>query len=340
MADLARLTREALERAMGDAGWPRCTWPPGDEAYERQAAAPFVLRAEFWIEDSVEAMVSVFSPALDQALSQLGEGDVDAWVARDPLDEPVTIESPDQVEEVVADLVRRVDAAAERLRAYADVDAFAEAIAADEDMREGAPIAVPVLLTVVGRKREAHERAELAARDLDDRLRRWMRGERPPPPPGFEDRFNWSAALKESIRKTRERRATSGAERPERPQASWDDLARTGRSVLGLLRGKLPPSTIFPARDGAWEPVELRSDAEPVLEKARERSPLALPQGAIIEARIEWATPGQLRVLVDGTDVGNIAARGGAGESTVSAKVERTRRDAPLSLAIQLPAGR
>jgi hypothetical protein len=190
---------------------------------------------------------------------------------------------------------------------------------------------------VAGCKREARERAKLAPGDLDDRLRRWMRGERPPPPPGFEDTFSWTDALKESIRKTRERRAEPPSARAQRPQASWRDLARTGRSVVRLLRGELPSSTVFPAPDGEWERVELGPDAEPVLERARERSPLVLPQGALIEARIEPAARGRLRVLVDGTDVGTVPAPEGAGEATVSGKVERLRRDAPLSLTIQLP---
>jgi hypothetical protein len=322
-----------LDAAMGEAGWTGSSWASG-AAYDRPAPAPFLLRVQFWLDGEpvvVQALLTMLSEAVDTALEDLGEEDVVAWVTRDPLPADVTIERLDEVEAVVAD----VGAAAGRMLVYADVDRFVEAIETDDDTREYAALVVPVVLAVAARRGEARERARLAPGDFAERLDRWLAGERSPPPPGSEDTFSWGDALKASLKKAR---AVTPEERAERPQMSWRDIGRTGQTLGRLLRGELPPSTVFPERERAWVTVELGPDVAPVLERAREQSSLAILQDALIEARVEPAEAGRRRVLVDAVHVGWVPASEGVDAATVPARLQRTRRDGPLSLAVQLPS--
>jgi hypothetical protein len=72
-----------------------------------------------------------------------------------------------------------------------------------------------------------------------------------------------------------------------------------------------------------------------VLEAARRAAPLPIWQNAWVEARIE-PDGERLRVLLNGVEVGTLAAPAGSGAATVPAKIERHRRDAPLELCVQL----
>ena len=287
MADLARLTHDALDRGLRAAGWK----PVVSDTYERRVNRRFGLQAQFWI-------------------------DGDPVIAR-----------ADQVEEVVAGVLAQLEAAGERMGVYADVDAFAAALEAEEDTRDDAPIIVPALLAATGREREARERARPAPGEFAERLDGWLRGERSPSPPGSTE---FSIDWREVVAKARERHAEPPEVRAQRPQASWGDVLRTGRGLVRTLREELPPTMPIPARDGAWEPVELDHDAQAVLEAARRAAPLPLWQNAWVEARIEPDG----RVLLDGAEVGTVAARGEA--AAVPGKIERHRRDGPLELSVQL----
>jgi|GEM_PF-6441506 len=204
---------------MRAAGWTRVRWLANDgNVYERVVPAPFGLTAEFWVDDApvlVAAQVTLQCDAVDQALEELGEGDIAAWIVEDPLSEDIAVERPERVEEVAGDVVARIGAAAERLRACATVDAFNEAVATREDTRESAAIAVPVVLAVSGRVAEARERARAVPGDFAERLDRWLAGERIDTP----EPFDWVGAFKTSLRKARERDPHEGGRR--RPGASW-----------------------------------------------------------------------------------------------------------------------
>jgi hypothetical protein len=108
-------------------------------------------------------------------------------------------------------------------------------------------------------------------------------------------------------------------------------LAATGRA---RERARRVPGD-FADRLDRW----LRGERPPPpAEHARKRSPLPWLTGGFLEARVEPVADGRLRVLLPGAEVGTVAAPPGTGAATVCAKVERTRRDAPLSLAVQLPS--
>jgi hypothetical protein len=326
VADLAHLTRGALERGLHAAGWK----PLVTDTYRRRVNRQFELHAQFWIEGDpvvVQALISMECPRLWMVLVDLGEDELECVVSRDPLDGDPVVERADRVEEVVAGVLARLEAAGERMGVYADVDAFAAALEGDEETRRDAPIVVPALYAATGDKREARERARLAPGDFADRLDGWLRGERPPDPDTVP--FDWRGAWAAAREKARERQAEPPEVRAQRPQASWGDVFRTGRGLVRMLREELPPTTPFPARDGAWEPVELNPGAQPLLEAARRAAPLPIWQNAWVEARVEPDG----RVLLDGAEVGTVAAPGEAG--TVPGKIERHRRDAPLELAVQ-----
>jgi hypothetical protein len=328
VADLARLTRDALDRGLRAAGWK----PSGDGSYDRRVNRQFELVTQVWVEGEpvvVQSLLSLECPRLWMVLVHLGEDEREPAVRRDPLEADPVVERADQIEAAVPGVVARLEAAAERMEVYADVDAFAAALASEEETREDSPVVVPALLAATGRKREARERVRLVPGDFAERLDGWLRGERPPPPPGFGDvPFDWRGAFAAAREKAREREAEPPGVRAQRPQASWGDVFRTGRGLVRMFRDGLPPT--MPARDEAWTPVELNRDAPPVLEAARRAAPLPIWQNAWIEARIEPDG----RVLVDGAEVGTVAARGEA--ATVPGKIERNRRDAPLGLAVQL----
>jgi hypothetical protein len=325
VADLARLTRDALDRGLRAAGWK----PAASGVYDRRVNRHFELVAQFWAEGepvAVQALLSLESRRLWMVLVDLGEDGREPAVRRDPLDADPVVEREDQVEAVVAGVLARIEAAAQRLAgAYADVDAFAAALEGDEDTRADAPIVVPALLAATGRRREARERARRVPGDFAERLDGWLRGERRPPPPGSAVSIDWRRVFE----KARERHAEPPEVRAQRPQASWGDVFRTGRGLVRLLREE-SPALPTPARDGVWQPVELRADAQPVLEAARRAAPLPIWQNAFVEARVE---PGG-RVMVDGVEVGTVAMRGEG--ATVPGKIERNRRDGPLELAVQL----
>src|SRR4051794_30745624 len=100
-------TREELGRAMRAAGWIRTD----SDVYERRVPAPFVFRAQFWIEGAPVALQStlwIACEAADRALEELGEDDAEAWVFRDGLGEGLTIERGDQVQTVVGEAVSRI----------------------------------------------------------------------------------------------------------------------------------------------------------------------------------------------------------------------------------------
>jgi hypothetical protein len=327
VADLARLTRDALDRGLRAAGWK----PSGDGSYDRRVNRQFELVAQFWVDGEpvvVQSLLSLECPRLWMVLVDLGEDERDPAVRRAPLDADPVIERADQVEATVAGVVAQLGAAAERMGAYADVDAFAAALESDEDTRDDAAVVVPALLAATGRKREARERARHVPGDFAGRLGGWLRGERPPESHEGMPPFDWREAFAQAREKAREREAEPPEVRAQRPQASWGDVFRTGRGFVRMFRDGLPPA--MPARDEAWTPVELGRDAQPLLEAARRAAPLPIWQNAWIEARIEPDG----RVLVDGAEVGTVAARGEA--ATVPGKIERHRRDAPLELAVQL----
>ena len=216
--------------------------------------------------------------------------------------------------------------------AYAEVEAFIAALETDEATRDDAPRVVPVVLAAVGRKPEARARARLVPGDFADRLERWMAGERPPPPPGFEEpRVDWGEAWQKARQKVREPQA-------DQPRASWGDVLRTGRSFVRMFRGDTPPSTVLPDRERDWLAVALDPAAQPLLERARQESPMPMFTDAFVEARVEPDEPGRGRVLLNGAPVGTVNLPDGTQETTVCGKIERTKRDAPLELAIQLPA--
>jgi hypothetical protein len=320
------LEPEALDRALREAGWK----PVATDVYERRVDKRFELGLQIWIEpEGILAGMSIAVPRAFMALVHLGEDEREYAVRRDPLEHPF-----DDVDAAV----REIEGAAERMGRYADVDAFIAALEAGEDSRDDAPVVVPVVLAATGRKREARERARLVSDDFADRLDRWMAGERPPPPPGSEVAFDWGGALRAAVEKARERQADPPEERARRPQASWGDVFRTGRSLVRILRGE-STSTVHADRDREWQPVELDPAAQPVLEHARTHSDLAVLVGAFVEARLEPGTPGRLRVLVDGQEVGTVGAPEGAGPATVPARIQRTTRDGPLELAVQLGDG-
>lgn len=332
MSELVRLIRDALDRRMRAAGWRR----DQSYCYQRRASPPFELNTQFWIAGEpveVQAELSLTAPRVYMALVQLGEEDLDPTISRDPLAGEPPIESPEQVEAAAADIVRQIGAAAERMEAYATVDAFAAALESDPDTRDGAPILVPVILAVARRKREARERARRVPGDFAERLERWLAGERPPPPQGFEDTFSW----REAFGKGRERRDASPSTPDERPLATWRHLARLAGTAARILRNDLPPPVLMPDQRRDWHPVQLHPGAQRILRAAGERSSLQLLHGAHIEARLEPGGPGRVRVLVDETEVGWAPAPADAAPADVPAKVERTRRDGRLELAVQLP---
>jgi hypothetical protein len=328
--------RKALDRALREAGWR----PVATDVYERRVTKQFELTVQFWIEpEGIEAGISIEVPRSFMALDHLGESEREYAVRRDPLERPVTVAGAGDIDTAVAHFVREIEKAAQRMGRYADVDTFIAALEAEEDSRDDAPVVVPVVLAVTGRKREARERARRVPGDFADRLDRWMAGERPPPPPGSEDTFSRGDVLRTGLQKARERQAESPQERAERPQASWGDVFRTGRTLVRTLRGEIPPSTVVPDRDREWRPVELDPAAQPLLEHARTHGPLPVLVGTFVEARVEPGTPGRLRVLVDGQEVGTVAAPEGAGPATVPARIQRSTRAGPLELAVQLDDG-
>jgi hypothetical protein len=75
MDELGRLIHEAIDRGMVAAGWRRCTWAHAD-VFERPEAPPFVLRAQYWVDDTsgqVQALLSLTCLAADAALAELAE---------------------------------------------------------------------------------------------------------------------------------------------------------------------------------------------------------------------------------------------------------------------------
>jgi hypothetical protein len=320
VADLARLTRDALDRALRAAGWK----PEVSDVYRRRVNRQFELGAQLWVDGDplvIQALISMECPRLWMVLVDLGEDEREPVVRRDPLDAEPVIERADQVEAAVAEVVARLEAAGERMGVYADVDAFAAALESDEETRDDAGVVIPALYAATGRKREARERAR---GDFADRLDGWLRGERSAEPEGVP--FDWRGVFE----KARQRQAEPPEVRAQRPQASWGDVFRTGRGLVRMLREELPATMPFPARDGAWEPVQLHAGAQPVLEAARRAAPLPIWQNAWVEARVEPDG----RVLLDGAEVGRVPTRGEA--ATVPGRIERHRRDAPLELSVQL----
>jgi hypothetical protein len=90
---------------------------------------PVELQSTLWIA----------CDAADQALEDVGEDDINAWIARYPLAEDVRIERPERVDAAVARLVSLIGETAEQLLPYATVDAFVEELASDPDTSESGP---------------------------------------------------------------------------------------------------------------------------------------------------------------------------------------------------------
>jgi len=327
--DLIGITRRELDRSMLAAGWKRTD----ADVYERPAPKPFALRAQFWIDGApveLQSTLWIACDGADQALDDLGEEDVVAWVWRDPLDDIVTIERPDEVPAAIGDVMAQVSRTAGQMGAYLSVDAFVEQLAGDPETSESAPMTVPVVLAVTGRTREARELARWVPGEFADRLERWLAGERPPVPPGPQDAFSWTEALGAAIRKAR---AVTPEERAQRPQASWHDVWRTGGTLVHALHGELPP---FPDRERAWHEVELDASAAPVLEAARASSSTVIFVDAYIQARLETGAQAA-RVLIDGVDVGSLSVPVHTSSTTVPGRLRRRRPGEPLALAVQLP---
>src|SRR4051794_18480048 len=117
-----------------------------------------MLTAQFWLDGApveVGALLSMTPSEVDSALYAIGEEDLDSTVTRDRLPDGVLIGRVDEVDAGVAELVRELNAAAERMRRFADVDAFIEATTSDEQTAEDARMVVPVLLAVVAGRRRA-----------------------------------------------------------------------------------------------------------------------------------------------------------------------------------------
>ena len=328
--DLIAITRRELDRAMLAAGWKRMD----ADFYERPVTKPFALHAQFWIDGApveLQSTLWIACEQADRALEDLGEEDLVVWVLRDPLDDTVTIERPDQVAAAIGDLMTRIARTAEQLGAYLSVDAFVEQLSSDPETSENAPKAVPVVLAVTGSTREARELARQVPGDFADRLDRWLAGERPPPPPGSEVTFSWTDALTAAIKA----RAVTPEERAQRPQPSWHDVWRTGQTLVRALHGELPS---IPDRERAWDDVELNASAPPLLERARAASSTVILVDAFIQARLETGIQaGRGRVLIDGVDVGSLPTPDHITSTTVPGRLRRQRPGEPLTLAVQLP---
>jgi hypothetical protein len=59
--------------------------------------------------------------------------------------------------------------------------------------------------------------------------------------------------------------------------------------------------------------------------------------GGFVQARLEPTATRDLRVIVDGTEVGTVPAPNTTGAATACGKIQRPRRSSPPSLMVRLP---
>jgi hypothetical protein len=230
----------------------------GDEVYARRLAGGFELRIQPWPE--------------------------------------ATLRRREEVDDAVAEFVAAVAATTPELAALTKVDPFVAALGADPDMADQAPMAIPVVLAVLGREAEA--RAEYrAARGDDDyadlaaRFEAWLAGAPldPEPPPEMPE-LRFRDALPENLR-----RSLTGRQPP--PRAGGPGLGELFRAGARVLRGE-EAGIDLPRVEKRWVPVELDAGAGAVLERAQ-RSDMVL---ALLQAEGD----GRYRVVVDGAPVGRV----------------------------------
>ncbi len=288
MSELGKRTRKALERVLRSAGFA------GDVVYARSLAGGFELRVQAWLQDAddgsavtLEPIVWLACPAAEEVLEGLRRDEV-PWVRRDP-DLAATIRRPEEIAGAVAGFMCAVDETVPELAGLTGADAFVAALRADPDMVDEAPLAVPVVLAVLGREAQAREAlAAYREKGGDDyaafaaRFEAWLAGAPldPEPPPEMPQ-LSFGDVLKEGLR----RRLT--ATQPPPP----GDAPGLGELIRGLLRGE-----DLPEIEWRWARVELDDGAGAVLERAgRHGTVLALLQAAGDD---------RYRVVVDGSPVG------------------------------------
>jgi hypothetical protein len=299
MSELDKLTEKALRRAMRSAGFAG-----GPEVYERPLAEGFELRVQPWLEDgddgSVELspIVWVACPAAEQVLEGLRRDEA-PWVRRDP-DMAATLRGPEEVDGAVAAFVAAVEAA--DVADLRTTDGFAAALRADPEMADEAPVAVPVVLAVLGREAEAREALAdyRAARGDGDyagfaaRFEAWLAGAPlDPEPPPETPQLAFGDLFKEVLRRQR-----TGSQPPPPPRREGaPGLGALFRAGARILRGE-EAGIDLPPIEWRWVPVELDAGAGAVLERAAKQ--------ASVIALLQAAGDGRYRVVVEGTAVGSV----------------------------------
>jgi hypothetical protein len=295
MSELGRQTTKAIRRAMRSAGFAG-----GDEVYARRLAEGFELRVQPWLEDGDDGSVAlspivwVACPAAEEVLEGLRRDEA-PWVRRDP-DLEAAIRGPEDVDPAVAEFLGAVEAMAPELAELTTVDAFVAGLKADPEMAGEAPVAVPVVLAVLGREAEARRALadHRAERGDDDyagfaaRFEAWLGGAPlDPEPPPETPSLAFGDVLKESLR-----RALTGQQPP--PRTGGPGLGDVVRAVLRGEASDLPPL------DWRWVPVDLDEGAGAVLERAASH-------GTVL-ALLQAGGNGRYRVVVDGTPVGSLVS--------------------------------
>jgi hypothetical protein len=294
MSELSAQTEKAIRRAMRSAGFAG-----SPEVYERPLAGGFDLRVQPWLEEgddgSVELspIVWVACPPAEEVLEGLRRDEA-PWVRRDP-EMAATIRGPEEVDAAAAAFAASVNGA--DVADLCATDAFVAALRADPEMVDEAPVAVPVVLAVLGREAAAREAlAEYRAERGDDdyagfaaRFEAWLGGAPlDPEPPPEQPELAFGDVVKESVR-----RALAGQQPP--PRTGGPGLGELFRAGARMLRGEksgLPPIA------WRWVPVELDAGADAVLERAA-------PHGSVL-ALLQAAGDGRYRVVVDGAPVGSV----------------------------------
>ena len=320
---------------MGAAGWKGATWT--SDVYEREAPKPFELRAQFWLEgDPVELQTTLWlaCDGVDRALDDLGEDEVVAWVSRESARGRRRDRRPrGRGGGGRADRPGRRGAA--RVRDGRRVHRRAGARSRDERGRGD------------GRAGRARGREAQAggARAGAARARRLRRPARPldrrraaAAPGGLRASSSpWRQALKDSIRKVRDRaQAPAGGAnpapagllarpRPDRPHALPGRARRAPGRREVARQGRLAPGR---ARPGRRARAGAGARGEPDRDLQRRDDPGA--PGAVRRPRPP-AGPGRR----DRRRLGGRA--GGTEPAEVGAKIERHVRDEPLLLFVQLP---
>jgi hypothetical protein len=267
--------RASVDRALRAAGWAPARW--ADDLYERKVSPLFVLHAQFWFDEGLDAAVWIVSERADALLGD--DGDLTAGVEAEPLE-------ADDVEALIAAVL----AAAAELEPFADVETF---LAQDGlDPR----VAAAVRDAAAGRRPSDTGDDISWAKLLSAGLKRARERRENPPPPEDRRQLSWSDLLRtgRTVKRVLDGEATVVPDR-DKP---WHRVALSAGAAPVLARAR--EASPMQVLTGAWVQARLEpgEGSMRVLLGGVEVGTLAVDApAATVVGRLERIAPGEPYLL-------------------------------------------